>query len=130
MATYFLEKFAKKSNRNLTGFSKKAIGSMMAYNWPGNVRELEHLIERQVVMATGAIIKEIQIPNDANKITSKSVNMVKTISENERDHIFTVLELCNGKISGTNGAAKMLGVPATTLNSKIKKLGFAKKHVF
>jgi len=44
--------------------------------------------------------------------------------------VFTVLALCNGRISGQHGAAKLLGVPATTLNSKIKKLGLAKKHIY
>ncbi len=129
LAIFFLEKFAKKLNRNLDGFSKKAISTMMAYSWPGNVRELEHLIERQVVMAQGPVIKDIEIPGSTEKSLS-TVSRVKTISENERDHIFAVLELCNGRISGKHGAAKLLGVPATTLNSKIKKLGLAKKHVF
>ncbi|NMN37804.1 sigma-54 interaction domain-containing protein [Pedobacter sp. SG918] len=129
LATFFLEKFAKKLNRNVDGFSKKAISTMMAYSWPGNVRELEHLIERQVVMADGTLIKDIEIPGN-NKQSISSAGAVKTIFENERDHIFTVLELCNGRISGQHGAAKLLGVPATTLNSKIKKLGLAKKHVY
>ncbi|SES19506.1 sigma-54-dependent transcriptional regulator [Pedobacter rhizosphaerae] len=129
LATFFLKKFAQKSNRTLEGFSKKAISTMMAYSWPGNVRELEHLVERHVVMAQGAIIKEVEIPGNTEQSLSV-IAPVKTIFENERDHIFAVLELCNGKISGANGAAKLLGVPATTLNSKIKRLGLAKRHVF
>ncbi|MGN8056263.1 sigma-54 interaction domain-containing protein [Pedobacter sp. 22163] len=129
LATFFLAKFAKKSNRNLHGFSKKAISTMMAYSWPGNVRELEHLIERQVVMADGNVIKDIEIPEN-NKQSISSAGSVKTIFENEREHIFAVLALCNGRISGQHGAAKLLGVPATTLNSKIKKLGLAKKHIY
>ncbi|MDQ0966409.1 transcriptional regulator with GAF, ATPase, and Fis domain [Flavobacterium sp. W4I14] len=129
LATFFLAKFAKKSNRNLDGFSKKAISTMMAYSWPGNVRELEHLIERQVVMAEGNVIKDIEIPEN-NKQSISSTGSVKTIFENEREHIFAVLALCNGRISGQHGAAKLLGVPATTLNSKIKKLGLAKKHIY
>ena len=126
LATCFLEKFAKKSNRSITGFSKKAIATLTAYHWPGNVRELEHLVERHVVMAKNPIIRDVEIPGD--KANSQSAVRVKTIFENERDHIFAVLELCNGKISGAQGAAKLLGVPATTLNSKIKRLGLAKKH--
>jgi len=129
LAAFFLEKFAKKSNRNFNGFSRKAISTMMAYSWPGNIRELEHLIERHVVMADGNIIMDMEIPGN-NKQTLACVASVKTIFENERDHIFAVLELCNGRISGQHGAAKLLGVPATTLNSKIKKLGLAKKHIY
>jgi transcriptional regulator with GAF, ATPase, and Fis domain len=103
---------------------------MLNYTWPGNVREMEHLIERQSLLNKNVIISEISVP----KLTKTTIDdkgapqKVKTIDENERDHIFAVLKLCNGRISGENGAAKLLGVPATTLNSKIKRLGLNKKH--
>ncbi|MFW0718733.1 sigma 54-interacting transcriptional regulator [Pedobacter sp. N23S346] len=130
LAQHFLNKFAQKLNRKLQGFSKKAIASMLGYSWPGNVRELEHLIERQIVITTGNIIKEVEIPGSSKAAAPTTIAAVKTLFENERDHVFSVLESCNGKISGPNGAAKLLGVPATTLNSKIKKLGLAKRHIF
>ena len=129
LAMFFLEKFAGKAKRKLDGFSKKAIQTLTDYNWPGNVRELEHLIERHVVLNTGTIINQIEIPDQSQCNMNAVSGPVKTIFENERDHIFSVLELCNGKISGKNGAAKLLGVPATTLNSKIKKLGLVKQHL-
>lgn len=129
LADFFLKKFAEKSKRRLKGFSRKAIATMEAHSWPGNVRELEHLVERHVVLAQGPVIKNVEIPENTEQASFPDPT-VKTIFENERDHIFAVLELCNGKISGQNGAAKLLGVPATTLNSKIKRLGLAKKHVF
>lgn len=129
LATHFLKKFAAKSNRVLEGFSKRAITILVNYSWPGNVRELEHLIERHVVMSQGRLINRIEIPDQSNFSNQDHNGPVKTIFENERDHIFAVLELFNGRISGKNGAAKLLGVPATTLNSKIKRLGLAKKHM-
>ena len=131
LAEHFLKRFSQKSNRQISGFSQRAMADMMNYHWPGNVRELEHLIERQVVMSTGPILKEIEIPGSAQLMMVHGAEpaAVKTIAENERDHIFAVLKLCNGKISGKNGAAKLLGVPATTLNSKIKRLGLSKKHM-
>jgi len=129
LADYFLKNFALKSKRRLQGFSKKAMSTLLSYDWPGNVRELAHLIERQVILAQEGLINDIEIPLEGERSLS-ALKPVKTIFENERDHIFAVLELCNGRISGTNGAAKLLGVPATTLNSKIKRLGLAKKHIF
>lgn len=126
LASYFLRKYAK----GVTRFSKRAIKQMINYTWPGNVREMEHLIERQSLLNKNDIITDISVPKlitttiDDNGAPQK----VKTIDENERDHIFAVLKLCNGRISGENGAAKLLGVPATTLNSKIKRLGLNKKH--
>jgi len=132
LANYFLERFNSKLGRNITGFSKKAVSSMKAYSWPGNVRELEHLIERQVIMAHHPIINDLDISSEEKGTLAHHVTglPVKTVFENERDHIFSVLERCNGKISGPKGAAKLLGIPPTTLNSKIKKLGLYKKHSF
>jgi transcriptional regulator with GAF, ATPase, and Fis domain len=126
LASYFLSKYAKGA----TGFSKRAIKQMLNYAWPGNVREMEHLIERQSLLNKNAIICELSIPKVAKTTVDDkgAPQKVKTIDENERDHIFAVLKLCNGRISGENGAAKLLGVPATTLNSKIKRLGLNKKH--
>jgi formate hydrogenlyase transcriptional activator len=132
LATHFLTRFAAKSGKKIEGFSQKVLSTMMKYHWPGNIRELEHLIERQVLLTKGPVIKELEIPTDNKAMSAGGAEFVpvKTISENERDHIFAVLKLCNGKISGKDGAAKLLDVPATTLNSKIKRLGLAKKHVF
>nr|WP_255678750.1 sigma-54 dependent transcriptional regulator [Mucilaginibacter sp. UR6-1] len=130
LASYFLAKYAGKTGKKLTGFTKGAIKQMAKYNWPGNVRELEHLIERQVLLAKQPIINKIDLPVNEKTITDNNgvTQKIKTIDENERDHIFEVLRICKGKVSGTDGAAKLLGVPATTLNSKMKRLGLSKKH--
>lgn len=132
LASHFLARFSSKAGKSFNGFSKKALQGMINYNWPGNVRELEHLIERQVLLTKGLIIKSIDIPSPGHAIVvhGEEGMPVKTIYENERDHIFTVLKLCKGKVSGNDGAAKLLGVPATTLNSKIKRLSLSKKHIF
>ena len=126
LASFFLHKYGKK----LTGFTRRAIKQMRDYQWPGNVREMEHLIERQVLLSTKPVISEVNIPEVVKTIIDKegTVQKIKTIDENERDHIFAVLQLCKGRISGSDGAAKLLGVPPTTLNSKIKRLGLNKKH--
>lgn len=131
LAQHFLSGFTQRSGRRIEGFSKKVLTDMMKYHWPGNVRELEHLIERQVLLTRGNIIRELEIPSAAKAelLGGSEFAVVKTIAENERDHIFSVLKQCNGKISGRDGAAKLLGVPATTLNSKIKRLGLSKKHI-
>jgi len=131
LATHFLGHFVAKSKKKIDGFSQRALNEMMKYSWPGNIRELEHLVERQVLLSRGNLIKELEIPAEKKTmlIAGEGEAPVKTIEENERDHIFAVLQLCNGKISGKDGAAKLLGVPATTLNSKIKRLGLAKRHV-
>lgn len=130
LASYFLAKYAHKAGKQLIGFTQRAINQMKNYNWPGNVREMEHLIERQVLLSKKPHISEIDIATKEKTVIDEegAQQKIKTIDENERDHIFAVLQICKGRISGPEGAAKLLGVPATTLNSKIKRLGLNKKH--
>jgi len=133
LANFFMLRFAKYSGKKMVGISQTAMQDLMAYHWPGNVRELEHLIERSVLLSHGTTLKEIHLPVFERKEPENAKTgeeYIKTIDENERDHIIAVLKLCKGKIFGYKGAAEMLGVPASTLNSKISKLGIKKEQLF
>ena len=103
----------------------------MAYTWPGNIRELEHLIERSILLNQGEILKQVSLPKMERtaSVNNGSEQRIKTIHENEREHILSVLVKCKGKISGLGGAAEMLNLPATTLNSKIKKFKIKREHI-
>ncbi|WP_367866616.1 helix-turn-helix domain-containing protein [Pedobacter sp. WC2423] len=96
---------------------------MIHYNWPGNIRELEHVVLRAILLSKNGVLQEDLLELEIKNEEIPDQTGIKTISENERDHIIDVLDMCKGKISGTGGAADLLGIPATTLNSKIKKLG-------
>lgn len=132
LAAHFIEKYSRNAGKNINTISQKAMNELMAYSWPGNIRELEHLIERSILLTNGNIIKEIHLPVTGRTALKKTLaeSYVKTIDENERDHIMEVLNKCNGKIYGQGGAAELLGIPVSTLNSKIKKLDIRKEHVF
>ena len=132
LAAHFAAKFARKSGRKVLGIADHVLRELTQYEWPGNVRELEHLIERGILLASGPTITEIHIPDVSRGDFPVGVedSSIKTIDENEREHILRVLKKCSGKISGYDGAAEVLGVPASTLNSKMKKLGIRKEHVF
>lgn len=131
LTMHFIRRFAKKSGKDIQSITKSVSKSLVDYQWPGNIRELEHLIERSVLLSKGNMIQEIHLPKtDKLKVVDTSqAGQVKTILENERDHILSVLKMCKGKISGEGGAAQILNVPATTLNSKIKKLKIKKEHI-
>ncbi|HLO79442.1 MAG TPA: sigma 54-interacting response regulator [Chitinophagaceae bacterium] len=129
LANHFISIYNRKSGKQITAISDKSLDAMMTYSWPGNVRELEHIIERSVLIARGNIIEDVHLPNQANSIPLNAQNdKLKTIYDNERDHIIAVLKKCNGKIWGTGGAAEILNVPPSTLKSKMKKLHIGKEN--
>lgn len=124
LAYHFTSRYARKIGKNITDISSKVLEELSAYDWPGNIRELEHLLERSILLTKGTVVKEIYLlpAVQATKTLPQEDFRIKTIDENERDHILVVLKKCNGKIWGPGGAAELLGVPPTTLNSKMKKL--------
>jgi len=120
LVNYFVKKYAAKTGRQIKETSEKVIKSLSEYSWPGNVRELENIIERAVVLCVGSrLVFGNWIPE--NKINS--LEQIVSLEENERNHILRALDAANWKVSGENGAAKMLDIKRTTLESRMKKLG-------
>ncbi|MNR24465.1 Formate hydrogenlyase transcriptional activator [compost metagenome] len=91
---------------------------------------MENLIERSILLAKSDTIEHIPLPAfEENKLNDKSNDWYfKTIQENEREHIINVLQKCNGRIRGTGGASEILGLPPTTLASRMQKLGIKRSH--
>jgi len=132
LALHFVNHFNEICCRNIDSISNKAIETLMRYDWPGNIRELEHLIERSVLMTKGNVLTEVLLPSPMEQMVVKAQFeefTLMTIDENEKDYILKVLRHCRGRIAGNGGAAQILGVPATTLNSKIKRLGIKREHI-
>ena len=131
LATHFIKKFSKKTGKPINSLGTKALQKLREYQWPGNIRELEHMIERSVLLTNGTMIKDIHLPSQNQVIDSKAITPeinLQTINENEKNHIYQILKYCKGRIAGDGGAAEILGVPASTLNSKIKRLGIKREH--
>lgn len=123
LTEYFVQKHAKEVGKTTPEIPTDFLNILMQYDWPGNIRELEHVLLRNILLApNGKLdIKNLDFGDKHSELATN--NGIKSIVDNERDHIITVLELCKGKVAGIGGAAELLGIPATTLNSKIKKLG-------
>ncbi len=128
LVLHFISIFSRKAGKKISGVSNKVNNKLNAYSWPGNIRELENMIERSVLLAKGSTIEDIELPvmNLKDDAPQDEGLHVKTIHENEREHILSILKKTNGKIWGAGGAAELLNVPPTTLSSKMKKLGIKK----
>lgn len=124
LAEHFIKVYSEKMGRKAPVLSENALQQIINYSWPGNIRELEHVMQRAILLTDGNTIKEIEL-SASSKMHAEEVSesfSIKTILENERDYILYILKKCNGKISGIGGAAEILDIHPSTLNSKIKKL--------
>jgi two-component system, NtrC family, response regulator HydG len=127
LANSFMSKFADMERKIISGFSAEVIREMESYEWPGNVRELENLMQRTALLTKGPIVTEFYQKPELPK-ANFSDTKVKSIIENERDHIMATLKSCNWKVYGSGGAAELLDMNVSTLNSRMKKLGIEKKR--
>lgn len=132
LAVYFVRMFATKFGKIVSGFSPSVSKQLVDYDWPGNIRELQHLVERSVLMSPGDIITTINLQNDSKlEVPRTEANSkVKSMEEVERDYIVQILQQCNGRIAGPGGAAELLALNVSTLNSRMKKLGIIKGSRF
>lgn len=132
LAMHFIDKCAASLGRRVNGIGTNALEQLMQYDWPGNIRELENVIERSVLMAKGMELDEMIMPSIPASGTGRKMitsRPLKTIEENERDHIIAALQETGGKISGPGGAAELLGINVSTLNSRMRKLGIKKEVI-
>lgn len=126
IARHYLQLFAKKNRKAASAFSETAKQTLLNYSWPGNVREVINVIERSVLLSEGREIENIMLPAIKQASPATETNRIKSITENERDHILEALARCNGKLYGQGGAAELLDINASTLKSRMKKLGISK----
>ena len=124
LAAYFMQKYAARMKKALTAISQAALFALKSYHWPGNVRELENVIERAVILSDRDELELgswFQPPN--RQIATNGFQTLETV---ERDYIERILEETNWKVSGEGGAAAILGMHRSTLESRMKKLGISR----
>jgi len=132
LAQHFVKKYALEMSKDVSIISKEVLKQLEAYNWPGNIRELEHLLQRSVLMTQGPVVDAIKMPvaEQAKTLAVATEFKMQTLEQMEAEHILGVLKNCKGKVCGPGGAAEILGLPPSTLNSKIKKLGIRRESYF
>jgi formate hydrogenlyase transcriptional activator len=125
LANYFAQRKSIRLGRAPRQFSEGAMQRLVCYAWPGNVRELENIVERAVILCPGSTIEGEHVQVEAGAPASPEGG-VRPLSHVERDHILAALQATNGKVSGKGGAAALLGLKPTTLESRMKKLGITR----
>lgn len=127
LVKYFVEKFSKKTGRSVKSIKKDDMNLLINYNWPGNIRELEHLTERAILVSEGPTLKFGELLGRSIKNTELDRETFRTLVEMEKEHIMNALKISNGKITGANSAAEILGLNGKTLESKMRKLGIRRE---
>jgi transcriptional regulator with GAF, ATPase, and Fis domain len=124
LVKWFVDRFNRKMNKNITSIPKALIKHLQAYDWPGNVRELENVVERAMIASKGSKLKLTDNFVTSAKVRSRA-KLKETLTEVERAQILNTLEKTGWKIEGANGAAGVLGLAPSTLRDRIKKLGIS-----
>jgi formate hydrogenlyase transcriptional activator len=116
---YFVDRYAKRAGKKIKHIQKKSLETLQEYSWPGNVRELQNVIERSLIIGE---TNEFSIDKSWVANEPQSSTAATERKSNERHRIEAALAQSNGKIAGASGAAAKLGIPASTLESKIRTL--------
>lgn len=124
LVEYFMDRFGKRAGKQFKTIDQRSLQLFQAYGWPGNVRELQNVIERAVILAEGETfsVDEIWLKREPPPTERRTRTLNNALVTQEKQMIEAALALSQGQISGPNGAAARLGLPARTLDSKIKRL--------
>jgi DNA-binding NtrC family response regulator len=117
----FVDEFCRSFGKRIDAIPQRDMDALQRYGWPGNIRELRNVIERAMIVATG-IRLTIALPTRSDVIGSTARRSLKLVDV-EKDHVRTVLEGTGWRIRGAGGAAEVLGLQPTTLETRMLKLG-------
>jgi formate hydrogenlyase transcriptional activator len=124
LVEYFVDRFGKRAGKKFRAIDKKSLKVFETYDWPGNVRELQNVIERAVILSEGdtLAVDETWLKQEAPQKPARTRTLTGALSRQAKEMIEAALAESHGRISGPAGAAAKLGLPARTLESKIKRL--------
>jgi formate hydrogenlyase transcriptional activator len=127
LAVYFIEQFGRRVGKRFGPIEKKTMKVLRDYEWPGNVRELQNVIERAVTLSNTDtfVVDEAWLKRPTLGL-DQGGTLSGALLAHEKDAVEAALAECQGRISGPRGAAAKLGIPAATLEWKIKRLGIDK----
>jgi len=131
LVEYFIDRYARKAGKNIKRVHKKTLELLQSYPWPGNIRELQNVIERSVILCETEIfsIDENWLPQQRPLTEPKNqMELPRSLLAQEKEMIEAALQESHGRIFGPTGAAVKLGIPRSTLESKIRSLKINKNR--
>ena len=130
LVEYFVKRFAEKMAKRIRQIDRRTLELCERYPWPGNIRELQNIVERSVILCSGDTfsIDEAWLASQAPLRADGTNPLPATLQDQEKEMIEAALAKSRGKVAGPRGAAATLGIPASTLESKIKQLGIEKRR--
>src|SRR5438874_3811165 len=124
LVKYFMDRYASKAGKTIRGVNKKSLELLQSYPWPGNIRELQNVIERSVIICEteNLMVNKNWLTQESVKIQSLGWPLSEELVAREKERIEATLVETRGRVSGPSGAAAKLGIPRSTLDSKIRSL--------
>ncbi|MGB7950458.1 MAG: sigma 54-interacting transcriptional regulator [Candidatus Binatia bacterium] len=131
LVEYFIDRYVGKMGKKIRGINQKSLELLKSYFWPGNIRELQNVIERAVIVSEGDVlwIDESWLSTEPGTAEPATGAVSKLPPDREKKIIEAALAETRGRVSGPSGAARKLGIPSTTLESRIRSLKI-NKHRF
>jgi len=132
LVEYFIDRYARKAGKDISGVNKKTLQLLQSYRWPGNIRELQNVIERSMILCEAEVfsIDENWLPQPPplTPESEQQVELPRRLLVEEKDMIEAALKETRGRVSGPGGAAVKLGIARSTLESKIRSLKINKNR--
>jgi len=130
LVAYFVDRCARKAGKTIGNIDERTFEILQGYRWPGNIRELQNVIERSVIICDSETfaIDESWLRRETSKPPRPVQSLGDDLATHEKEMIETALAASGGRVSGPSGAAANLGIPGSTLDSKIKALGIRKER--
>jgi DNA-binding NtrC family response regulator len=131
LVEYFIDRYARKAGKSFQTVNKRSLDLLQSYSWPGNIRELQNVIERSVIVCETENFSVDESWLSRKPVASGPISQLELsqkLAAQEKQMIEAALRESGGRVFGPSGAAAKLGIPGTTLDSKIKSLKISKNR--
>src|SRR5262249_32429656 len=122
LVEYFIDRYARKTGKTIRRVNKRTLDLLRSYPWPGNVRELQNVIERSVIVCETDEFTVDESWLSARPASRSLAALSGSLAAHEKAVIEDALRACGGRVFGPSGAAERLGIPRSTLESRIRAL--------